>query len=68
MLKPIHAKLAHPQSPSGFRVPGFCDLRKRGVLPFGFPGVETPKPIHAKPAHPQRASGFRVPGFCDLRK
>jgi hypothetical protein len=38
--KPIHAKPAHPQSASGFRVPGFRDLRKRGVLPFGFLGAE----------------------------
>jgi hypothetical protein len=30
-------------------IPGFHDWRKRGVLPFGFPGAETPKPIHAKP-------------------
>jgi hypothetical protein len=53
---------------SGFRIPRFCDWRRRGVLPFGFPGAETPKPIHAKSTHLQSASGFRVPGFRDLRK
>jgi hypothetical protein len=33
----------------GVCVPGFRDWRRRGVLPLGFPGAETPKPIHAKP-------------------
>jgi hypothetical protein len=32
-----------PQSVSGFQVPGFCDLRRQGFLPFGFLGAETSK-------------------------
>jgi hypothetical protein len=33
----------------GVSYTGISRLAKRGVLPFGFPGAETPKPIHAKP-------------------
>jgi len=53
---------------SGFRIPGFHDLQRWGVLPFGFLDAETLKLIQTKPSHPQSASGLRVPGFCDLRR
>jgi hypothetical protein len=49
MSKLIHTKPAHPQSVSGFRIPGFHKLQRRGVFPFRFLGAETPKLIHAKP-------------------
>jgi hypothetical protein len=32
----------------GFRIPRFRDLRRLGILPFGFPGAEMSKHIHAK--------------------
>jgi hypothetical protein len=49
---------------SGLQVSGFHDLRKRGVLPFGFPGAETSTGSHVSLRWMVLTnSGFRVPRF-----
>jgi hypothetical protein len=45
--KTLSGDLGLIHSVSRFQVSGFHDLQKRGVLPFGFSGVEMLKPFHA---------------------
>jgi hypothetical protein len=48
-----------------FHTPGLHDLRRRGVLPFGLPGAETPK---SRKLFPLSCFGVSHRGLRDLRR
>jgi hypothetical protein len=49
---------------SGFRMPGFRDMRRQEVSHLGFPGAETPKPVFIS----KLISGFLLSGFRVIKR